>query len=109
MSKHFCQAEIIKGGQHFWGSPSERPLADPIPPELMERHPDTLTDWMNCNGCGRAICGRRAAFAIRLNGDDVEQGYDEEIVHLCADHYDECIASRFANWHTCSETIRQDF
>jgi hypothetical protein len=98
MSKHRCQAEILRPGQKFWGSPSERPCVDPIPPELLDMHPDVLTDWDNCEHCGTPTCGRVANF--KIEGTD-----GEETIWLCADHFDEFMAAepKFPVWHECRE------
>jgi hypothetical protein len=92
---HYCQGLIQKHGQKFWGSPWDRPLNDPIPQELLEKHPDVLTDWANCDNCGTPMCGKPAQHRLRYE--------DEPDVWLCADHYDEFMEQdeyrRLPNWH----------
>ncbi len=88
---HRCKAMIPRLGQRFWGRPWERPLSDPIPPELLERHPDVTLDWDNCDRCGQPMCGKPARFRI------------EDDVWLCADHWDSFMEVRLANWHECAD------
>jgi hypothetical protein len=92
VSKHYCVALILRNGQQFWGKAREGPCCDPIPPEVLERHPDVLLDWALCSKCGEPICGKPAPFAIRG-----EEG--EETIWLCAEHYDESVNWRWPNWH----------
>jgi hypothetical protein len=89
-------------GKLFWGSPhSGPPICDPIPQEVLDKHPDVVTDWMNCDGCGTPLCGRPAPFRVRLTDLD---GSNEQTFWLCADHYDEFRDQRdeyLPNWHEC--------
>ncbi len=97
-----CQAYIQKHGQKFWGNPWNPPLNDPIPQELLDKHPDVITDWVHCDGCGEPLCGKPAPFKVTLSDLD---GSNEETFWLCASHYDEFRAqekdSMTPNWHEC--------
>ena len=100
MSKHYCQAEVRKIGQKFWGNPSERPLAEPMPPELLERHPDTLTDWDNCEHCKTPMCGKSAHYRLWSDHGDPD-------VWLCAEHYDAQLVSKWAVYHQCFAEVAE--
>lgn len=104
--KHFCMGTVVRLGRHYWGSPSAPPRTDTIPPELLEKHPDTLTFWELCPSCGTAVCGKPALFALKA-----EDGSPD--VHLCAEHYDEVVkASKQGQitpmWHDCLD-MKQEF
>ena len=97
MSKHWCQGNLHRVGQHWWGDPNGKPLCEPVPAEVFEKFPDVITDWGNCDRCGEAVCGKPARFRIVVQ----EPGGEEETIWLCADHSDEQALSELPVWHEC--------
>jgi hypothetical protein len=98
MNKHYCIATILADGQKWWGHPEDGPLSEPIPPELLERHPDVLLDWALCEDCGEPLCGQPAPYKFVVCDTD---GTNAVTVWLCAKHYDEMVESQFPVWHEC--------
>lgn len=95
--KHACLGIIISQGQKFWGNPDGSPEVEPMPQELLDRHPDVLTDWTHCD-CGEPLCGQDAPFKFVVSDTD---GSNPVTVWLCAKHYDEMVESQFPVWHEC--------